>query len=62
MFERFGVQEYWMVDPVAETVDVRELRGGRYELIATAGRGARLQSNVLAGFGCAVDTLFPWDK
>jgi hypothetical protein len=25
-------------------------------------RGARLQSNVLAGFGCAVDTLFPWDK
>jgi Uma2 family endonuclease len=64
MFERFGVQEYWMVDPVAETVtvEVRELRGGRYELIAAAGRGARLQSNVLAGFGCAVHTLFPWDK
>jgi hypothetical protein len=41
---------------------VRELRGGRYESVAAAGRGARLQSNVLAGFGCAVDTLFPSDK
>lgn len=60
MFERFGVQEYWIVDPVAERVEIRTLEHGRYRLALSAGRGEELVSGVLAGFACRVETLFPW--
>ena len=31
-YERNGVKEYWLIDPLRETVDVYLLRGGKYEL------------------------------
>ena len=60
MFERFGVQEYWIVDPVAERVEIRTLEQGRYTLALSAGRSEEILSIVLTGFACRVDTLFPW--
>jgi Uma2 family endonuclease len=60
MFERFGVQEYWIVDPVAERVEVRALRQDQYELTLSAGRGDELRSVALPGFTCAAETIFPW--
>jgi Uma2 family endonuclease len=60
MFERFGVEEYWLVDPVAELIEVRALRQNQYELIRSAGRPDDLRSSALAGFRCVVGNLFPW--
>ena len=60
MFERFGVREYWIVDPVDELIEGRELRDGASVLAATVRRGEQVTSSVLAGFRCAIDTLFPW--
>jgi Uma2 family endonuclease len=60
MFERFGVQEYWIIDPVAERVEVRALRQHQYELTLSAGRRDDLCSAVLSGFSCAADAIFPW--
>ena len=60
MFERFGVQEYWIIDPVAERVEVRALRQHQYELMLSAGRRDDLRSAVLSGFSCAADAIFPW--
>lgn len=60
MYERFGVEEYWIVDPVAERIELRALRQDQYDLIQSAGREDDLDSGVLAGFRCAVGTLFPW--
>jgi Uma2 family endonuclease len=60
MFERFGVQEYWIVDPAAERVEVRTLQHDRYELALSAGRGDHVRSSVLAGFSCPAETIFPW--
>jgi Uma2 family endonuclease len=60
MFERFGVPEYWILDPGRERIEVRRLLDGRYPGPASAGRGERFASNVLAGFSCEVDSLFPW--
>lgn len=60
LYERFGVQEYWLVDPDAETVEV--LRRQRGELAAigapTAGRGDVLESPLLPGLGIALADLF----
>ena len=31
-YERFGVQEYWIIDPMARTIIVHILRNGKYEV------------------------------
>lgn len=59
-FERFGVAEYWIVDPVKELVEVRRLGQHHYEAAATARRGDNFESVILPGFTCEVATLFPW--
>lgn len=61
MFERFGVPEYWILDPVKRTLEVRSLgREGRYELPVIFGRGQTIASTILPGFACEVDSLFEW--
>lgn len=60
MFERFGVSEYWILDPVLERVEVRTLRGGQYLTPTALGVADRLHSGVLTGFSCDIASLFPW--
>jgi Uma2 family endonuclease len=62
LYERFGVPEYWMLDPAEERMEVRCLmrETGRYGSPIVAVRGAMIGSAVLDGFTCPVDTLFPW--
>lgn len=60
MFERFGVPEYWILDPVEERIEVRRLEGGSYAAPIVSGRDCRFESIVLPGFSCPVGTLFPW--
>ena len=58
-FERFGVPEYWIVDPAAERVEVRALLEGRYRVGANAGKDETFTSKALPEFSCAVATLLP---
>ncbi len=59
VFCRFGVKEYWIVDPAAQTVEVYELEGDRYELRQVAGETDTLRSPTLSGFECPVVRVFP---
>jgi Uma2 family endonuclease len=59
-FERFGVPEYWILDPVAEQLERLSLRRGRYAAPRVAQPGDEFQSAVLVGFSCPVAGLFPW--
>jgi Uma2 family endonuclease len=59
-FQRFEVPEYWILDPVAERLEVFRLRKGQYLRPRAYGRGTVFESTVLAGFSCRVETLFPW--
>lgn len=44
MFERFGVKEYWLADPVYRTVDQFVLIDGTYQLLATLADEDRITS------------------
>ena len=59
-YAQAGVQEYWLVDPKAETVEVYDLdlRRKKYRLQAKARRGERAASQALNGFEIQVDVIF----
>jgi Uma2 family endonuclease len=60
MFERFGVPEYWTLDPHDERLEVLALQDARYTPAALARRGDSFASSVLPGFTCEAGALFPW--
>ena len=59
LYASSGVQEYWIVDPMVETVTVYGLDGDRFAPSATLKRSADLYSVVLQGFVLDLDTIFP---
>jgi Uma2 family endonuclease len=60
LYERFGVREYWVVDPVVETVKVYRLGDDRYERAAELSRedADRLTSPLLPGLDLPLEQLF----
>jgi Uma2 family endonuclease len=59
LYARNGVEEYWIVDPIEETVTVYGLDGDHFAPSATLERNEDLYSIVLAGFILDLDTIFP---
>jgi Uma2 family endonuclease len=49
LYEKFGVPEYWIIDPVHKLVEVWVLDGGRYVLQGAYGVGDKFNSIVLGG-------------
>jgi Uma2 family endonuclease len=58
---RFGVREYWMVDPSEATVEIYQLDGGLYRLATTARATGVAVSPTLAGLRAAAIHLFDVD-
>jgi Uma2 family endonuclease len=56
LYERFGVLEYWMVDPIARTVVAVALVDGRYEPLPEV--GGVIRSTVIPGLAIEVAALF----
>ena len=52
-----GVGEYWVVDPVRETVETNLLAGGAYRTAGVFG-GGMISSQAVAGFEISVRALF----
>ncbi len=57
-YARFGVKEYWIIDPVARTVEVHRLSAGGYELAETLEINQSLVSPLLPGFRMDVASVF----
>lgn len=55
LYARAGVQEYWLVDPQAQTLVIHTLEDGRWVPVGSAGRP---ESRVLGGLTVDVSALF----
>ena len=59
-YERFGVKEYWLVDPENRTIEVLANGPKGYELHSFAAPDGKAQSKILQGFEVAVrDVVSP---
>ena len=59
MFARYGVPEYWIVDPVAATIEIYELDAGRFELRRTISGDDAVTSRTLPGCSFVASSIFP---
>lgn len=59
LYSRFGINEFWVVDPGNAAVEVLVLNGQDYDLISVAARQGALRSTVLEGFEVDVAELIP---
>lgn len=57
-YAQYGVREYWLVDPDAETVEVRRLEPQGYETTGRFGRGDTLHSTLFPDLELAWDQIF----
>jgi len=58
LYEQYGIREYWLIDPEAETVEVLHLENGRYQLLMRSTPGQTAASKLLPGFEIQVAALF----
>ena len=58
LYARYGVSEYWLVNPDARTVTVLRLDDGAFAEVAHYGAGQTLTSPTLPGFAVNLDSIF----
>ena len=58
LYEDFGVDEYWIVDPERERVRVFRRAGKKLDRVAELSRGETVTTPLLAGFGIVVEMMF----
>jgi Uma2 family endonuclease len=59
MFARYGVPEYWIVDPAQEVLEVLRLEAGSYVLVQRAAGDAAVESAVVPGTALRAGSIFP---
>jgi Uma2 family endonuclease len=61
MFARFGVPEYWIVDPRLRRIEVYRLEREAYALLVDASGEGVIESPTLRGLTFSLSGLFPPD-
>jgi Uma2 family endonuclease len=57
-YARYGVGEYWTVDPVAQLIEVYRLTAEGFRLAAKCAWGETVETPLLPGFSLAVSSVF----
>lgn len=58
LYGKYGVKEYWVVDPYSRSIEVYLLDGRTLKLRTTYREQDELESSVLPGFACTVESIF----
>ena len=58
LYERFGVKEYWIVDPTEHSIDILSNRNGKFELVFSGHNKGQATSEVMPGFIVDIEGLF----
>lgn len=58
LYARYGVKEYWLIDPVNRTLWVMRLRDGYLELSDTLYEGDTLTASTIKGFSVSISDIF----
>ena len=58
LYERYGVAEYWIVDPRTQSVEVYTWSNGEYALFGQFVGGEIIESKLLVGLCIQTDLLF----
>ncbi len=58
LYARYGVPEYWLVDPDSRTITILRLDAGVYAEVSRYGPGQTLASPTLLGFTANLDQIF----
>jgi Uma2 family endonuclease len=62
LYERCGVKEYWLADPIYRTIDQFVLENVGYRLMATLTEADRLQSPIIPCLNIDLSVIFPEDS
>jgi Uma2 family endonuclease len=57
-YARYGVREYWIVDPTAQVIEVYRLTAEGFHLAAAYAKGNTVETPLLPGFSLDVSTIF----
>ncbi len=58
LYAKYGVAEYWIVDPENRLIEVYRLRDTRLESVASLRHGDEISSSLLPGFRMTVSAVF----
>ncbi len=58
LYEKKGVQEYWIVDPIQRRCEIYELEKGKYVKTADVTEKGNVSSKVLKGFEISLEEMF----
>jgi Uma2 family endonuclease len=61
LYEKFGVKEYWIVDPGNQVVEIFTLESKKYKLHSYTEVKGKVQSKVIKGLGVEVKKIFQKD-
>jgi len=58
VYEKFGVKEYWIVDPVEKIIEIWVRRAKKFELLSKTKQHESIQSPLLEGLKFELSEIF----